>query len=548
MSSEALRKLSFPKKLSQPLSGLVARGFMSPNYLSQLIISGPILPARLNSRVAKNRPLNPEDFLGSWFRRTFPDIYDFYKLDKNEQLLQAFLQEQNITPGLTDTHSFTPLFVEGLETLEARHNHNLPEYEITFCGNGQDAMKMDIAKDRINANPNKNHLFWNYPGVGSSKGAVRCEEDLFRAGYLQVRRLLEKGILAKNITLYGYSLGGSVAVHVARQLRDEGHLVNITLDRSFADAARVMPISITNQFAEAWIPSTDENDVNKKILPLLPIVSSVISLALAGIFLGTVLAGLIASLSLVMTSTVAALAYTAALSLKIVGILLEQAMNLVGHALALPCSLFSKTLSDNIQSLFYNIGYYLAHSLDVTACEIYEVFSSLAIFMDKAINLFGSVVGGVVALSGLLIGAFAGLIAGMLLCIPLLWSGQAASMPMTPFFYAAVYSLCCPMNSLKEMRLLCAKNPELESLDNPQITVINTMDDKVILVGASLLSGLKFAPDEASNVEEKSAEPSTRSLINCIWYQRGGHQGQLKNPIVGAEEAEVHNPLLALKI
>jgi len=90
--------------------------------------------------------------------------------------------QTHIYDQLSATHSFSALSVDGLETLEAK-NANADEYEIFFCGNAQDGMSFDLAYSRITANPNKNYIFWNYPGVGCSKGDMRIgAQDLFDAG------------------------------------------------------------------------------------------------------------------------------------------------------------------------------------------------------------------------------------------------------------------------------------------------------------------------------------------------------------------------------
>lgn len=97
------------------------------------------------------------------------------------------------------------------------------------------------AYSRIKDQPNKNYIFWNNPGAGNSVGGDHSANDLFKAAYQQAMRLLDQGIFAKDITLRGLSLGGGVATLVARQLHENGHLVNLEVDRSFALVAAVVP-------------------------------------------------------------------------------------------------------------------------------------------------------------------------------------------------------------------------------------------------------------------------------------------------------------------
>lgn len=368
----------------------------------------------------------------------------------------------------------------------------------------------------IQSNPNKNHIFWNYPGVGASKSEAHSTYDLFKAAYSQAIRLInEQKIPAQNITLHGYSLGGGVATHVARQLHEEGHLVNLEIDRSFASIA---------SFVDQIIKLEGINDIPSGYAPLI---TSTIALAISGIALGTTFSGFLASIGLVTACATAAIGYVGAFCIQAFGLLLQEIITLIGEMIALPFSIFSKTISNGIKSLFNNIGYYLDYPFNLTAFAINKIFSIMASFIDNAVNLIGSIVGGAIAICGLVSGSIAGLVLGGLLSFQLLWTEKPLTMPMTPAISATLYSTCCEMDSVSEMhRLLNAdRKPENIKKPQPKISVTNVIDDDVIYVDASLSTGLGFKPEK----QPKDENPLLKEKINFFWYRNGGHGGNLDN-------------------
>ena len=347
----------FPKALYDSLIGFSARGYMTPSYLSSLIML-LILPAQFI--VEKN---NNDNALNHHF-----DII---------------------------THTFNQFMHQGIHTREAKSiEHNEQEYEIYCCGNGEDAMSTLLAYSRI-VHDNKNYIFWNYPGVGNSLGSAHSTNDLFKAGYEQVKRLIDKGVEAKKITLHGWSLGGGVAIHVARQLRDEGHMVNLNIDRSFANLASVIPASVDG-----------------------PLLSSSLSLAVFGIAIGTTVASLLASLSLMLASTIAAIGYIIALSLD-------------------------------------SLAFYPFHML---AFLINEMTSILAFLFLDFTHFIIAMLGLSIALSTGLLGTVLGCLIGLMLSFQLLWTNKPWNMPMTWAFSAALNSACCEMNSVIEIERLLKKD------------------------------------------------------------------------------------------
>lgn len=496
--------IRFPMDMYHALTGLAERGLMSSTYLSALVMRG-VLPAKLI--VEKNKPL-ANDEQGQCTVESMFERADFKKLE-----LTSFENEYYIP--MVETHTLVSLSVDGLETLEAKlkqPNEN-QQYEIFYPGNGQDGMYYKRIYNRIMTEPNKNYIYWNYPGVGCSKDGASSAHDLFKAGYQQAKRLIDKGILAKNITLHGFSLGGGVATHVARKLHEEGDLVNLEVDRSFRSLSSVIPLEIKQ---------------NLKHSSYAPLISSTIALAFSGLTLGTTFAGFVSSLGLFTASATADIGYIGAFCIKAVGFFLQDIMTVIGEMIASPFSFFSPSISDEIKSLFNNIGYYLSYPFNLTAFAINEIFSTMASFIDNAVNLIGSIVGGVIAVVGLVGGSVAGLIFGALFSIQLLWTDKPSMMPMTPAFSAAFYSLCCEMNSVSEMhRLLNVDNkPENSTTEQPKISVTNVLNDEMINVAASLSIGLGLNPGKASDENRPLKEK-----ITSFWYLYGGHNGELAGPI-----------------
>ncbi|MFT4058074.1 MAG: hypothetical protein QM652_00840 [Legionella sp.] len=497
--------IQFPMDMYHAFSGLGERGLMTPTYLSTLVMFA-VLQAKYH--VEKKKPLiNDEQGLC-----TEESLFERAKADHPFNMFKAKYDE------ITKTHTLASLSVDGLEMLEARQKQPNPnqQYEIFCCGNLQDAMNFYTAYDRITTESNKNYIFWNYPGVGSSMGETHSTHNLFTAGYQQAKRLIDQGIPAQNITLHGYSLGGGVATHVARQLHEEGHLVNLEVDRSFACIASVIPASIKRNMI---------NKETSKQSSYAPLITSTIALALSGIALGTTFAGFVASVGLVTASATAAIGYIGAFCIQSIGSLLQETMTVIGEMIAFPFSFFSKSISDDIKSLFNNIGYCLAYPFNLAAFAINEIFSAMASFIDNAVNLISSIAGSAIAIGGLVAGSLAGLILGALFSIQLLWTENPLTMPITPAFSAVLYSLCCEMDSVAEMsRLLNADNkPANRTKEQPNISVTNVIDDGVIDVAASLSIGLGLKPGKPSDDKNRAL----KEKITSFWYRKGGHIGQL---------------------
>lgn len=500
-------------------SSLSERRLMTPSYLSTLVMLA-VLPGKFS--IEKKKPLenNNKGFctVDSLNSRTNAVRYGYW----GETYPLSYYQLIQCHKLIATTHTLSSLSVDGLETLEAKRKNQVPnpQYEIFYCGNAQDAMKITIAYARIRTEPNKNYIFWNYPGVGSSRNGAHSAHNLFQAGYQQAKRLIEQGIPAQKVTLHGYSLGGGVATQVTRQLHEEGHLVNLEIDRSFARIAPVVPAGIKRKMI---------HEGTSKPTRYATLITSTVALALSGVALGTTFAGFVASIGLLTASATVTMGYIGAFCIQAVGCLLQAIMIVIGQMIALPISFVSKSISDKIQSLFDNIGYSLAVPFHWTAFAINKTFSTMASFINNAVNLVGSIVGGVIALVGLVAGTIAGLVFGMLLSIQLLWTDKPLMIPMTPAFSAALHSSCCEIDTVREMhRLLNAGNPvENGKKEPPKISVINVIDDELINIDVSLSMGLGFKPGKQLDDENRPL----KKKIHFFWYRRGGHEGILNELI-----------------
>jgi hypothetical protein len=503
--------IQFPTNLYDSLSGLVERKFMTPSYLSKFVMF-PVLPAKLS--VEKKKPLiNDENgfcTMDSLFSRSNLDnrYFSEFKTDYYDVIAK--------------THTLSSLIVDGLETLEVKQKkqNNHPQYEIFCCGNGQDAMHFVSVYSRIQAQANKNYVFWNYPGVGFTARTSHTPDDLSKAGYQQAKRLLDQGIPAENITLHGLSLGGGVAARVARQLHEEGHLVGLEIDRSFSRISSVVPEIIQQKLIH------QETAKQSNAAPLL---TSIVACAISGIALGMTFAGFMASIGLVTASVTAAIGYIGAYCFQTIGLLLQELMTMMGEIFASPFGLFSASISKAIKSLFSNVGYCLAYSFELIGFAVNEAFSVMASLLNSAFNMLGSFVGGAIAVVGLVAGAIAGLVLGTLLSMQLLWTEKPFTMPMKSAFYAALSSACCEMDSVREIeRLLQADNkPNNRAKKQPSISVTNVMDDEIIGINASLSAGLGLKPDQQSEPENQRL----KEKITSFWYRHGGHNGALYDPV-----------------
>lgn len=75
---------------------------------------------------------------------------------------------------------------------------------------------------------------FNYRGVCSSHGEPVSLDDLLVDAITQVQRLLDNGIAAEKIMLYGHSLGGYISTFVVEYFQQQGVMINLFNDRSLS--------------------------------------------------------------------------------------------------------------------------------------------------------------------------------------------------------------------------------------------------------------------------------------------------------------------------
>lgn len=80
----------------------------------------------------------------------------------------------------------------------------------------------------------------NYRGVGDSSGFPTGDQDLIDDGDAVVEYLKKQNVAPENILLYGRSLGGAVATHVAEKRVSNNEKVSLCTDRSFSSLYKVV--------------------------------------------------------------------------------------------------------------------------------------------------------------------------------------------------------------------------------------------------------------------------------------------------------------------
>ena len=462
-----------PTDLLRQLIALTQTNSFSPTYLSKLIFF-IILPATLI--FSKD---NQRDNASSRF---------FY----------ALLSENHVVNrGLDD----------GIETLELtpiREPHALEsQYTVYFAGNGMDAVDPGHANHTIGFEGVRHHLFWNYPGVGGSSASLLSSQDLFAACVQQVKRLMARGVQPRQITLRGFSLGGGVAAEVARRLHQEGHRVNFKIEQSFARIAGVLPAYLQGalQHYPQWAP----------------LITSLITTALWGLTLGISTAAIMASLSLALCSAFASVMYLVTALIQLATLTLQQLSHAVGFYMTYPLHLISHNALDVLQNTFGYVADELFWSMYVATFKLNQALNALASCLHVALQFAVSVLGGSIALGGLVMGCVVGLLLGGLLSMQLLVTDSPYVLPTQKAFSAALTSACCEMDSVAALNDVLACDDE--SMRHVRIQVHNILHDPVIPATAALNSGLGFYASHP----KRSQYPRANAHVESFWYHGGGH-------------------------
>jgi Chlamydia CHLPS protein (DUF818) len=501
------QEIIFPSDLANAFLSLAKRGLMTPNYLSSLIMLA-VLPAWV-LKIA-----NPEQFV--------PLENDENGVVNKEVFLKrsrAHFFYSTYYTSISDSEC-KYVSLDGLETLEVKHkNPKYKQYEIVFCGNGQDAIDNN-SLTRVLFGSKKNYVFWNYPGVGLSSGSANCVDDLVAAGYKQVERLLEDGVAAQDITLNGFSLGGAVATHVASLLHAKGYPVNLTVDRSFSSLAAVPAQKIPQL---VYFEDEEGQKPFAGFAPLLPLATTALAFGLLGASLGFVISGLITSLVVMITAPLALIVYAISYCIAMIGELMQTVIQFIGYALSLMVFGLSEELAQDTTKFFDKMGSLPADLFTYIAAAL----NNSIMFMINNINNFtffcAAIVGLLIAIPGILSGAIIGLCLGAILSVQLIFTDQPLLMPLTPFFNLIFWSTVNDMNSVSALKTL------LWSEKTGLINVINTKNDQVICVEASLNAGIGVPPGQSA-----SDNKNLKGKVRSFWYEKGGHAGPLEGLVTPA--------------
>lgn len=115
---------------------------------------------------------------------------------------------------------------------------------IFFHGNGGNISNVSWLGQRF-AKRGFNVLLFDYRGYGASEGVVAHESELYADGEAAVTFVMkEKGVPAKQIVLYGHSLGTAVVADVASR----GNFGAIVLESGFSSASSVAASALP------WLP------------------------------------------------------------------------------------------------------------------------------------------------------------------------------------------------------------------------------------------------------------------------------------------------------
>ncbi|MDX2345387.1 MAG: hypothetical protein QNK11_00735 [Legionella sp.] len=389
--SASSKNFWFPPVLSETFFLLKERKGMAPNLLADYMGSWLMFLATKARQGARPEAYSPDDF-----KNINLDGYNSLRFEKNKY---------------------------GVQTVEAIRE-NATAYQIYFAGNLQDALNPESIKQTLHDDPTKNYIFSDYPGNNAYINVKRFDL-FFKVGYKKVKDLItKKRINPEDITLHGYSMGGGVVAHIARRLHDEGHEVNLTIERSFADLSGVVSPLLYHKV-----------DPYKQYLPFG---TSLLAFSIIGISMGTILAGVIATIGLFIASLIAGIGYCLNLLLsKIPGSsLLVSAIN-----------------------LFFN-----AHAEYINAC----------------FNLFATIAGTVVSTVGFGVGLLLGTAVGLILSIQLLFTKNPYDIPIEKPAQILINTTTGEMNSFKNILYI------LKLKSHGKIKIINSKKDDVVHNEAAL--------------------------------------------------------------
>ncbi len=469
-------QIVFPKAISSSLQGLLERGFLTPTFFSALVMAH-VLVKQVESLFEMGDlrlPVSQEnlnDMLLKRFVNAHPDV-------PSDRLSSSY---KRVYEKISKTHCIVATSANGIERIELSANAPSDQYVIYYAANAEDAMCLPgiahhIQNEKLKAS---NFIFWNYPGVMGSAGFSLSSYEVFAAGLQQVQDLLDRGVPAQNITLYGLSLGGGIASQAASRLPKSDYRPNLEIERSFSSISAV-PIVFVRKIIDAYPRHR-------------PFYSAILACALMGLSLGFVTAGFIASIGLLCATLIASMGY-----------LLAQVVQIVRNGLELLLPVDS-TLA-------------LLNFLDKLTVLIDTRLSKFALLVHQHIfNILGSIIGVVVAVPGMILGSLIGVGVGAVLSLQSLFTeSPRLYFPLHYVFKWLTYVAHVEMNSVAAINHILADTEHL-----PKIVSTNVKNDQIIPPKASLNAGLGFGPEP---VDEDSYSKKT----SFFWYQSGGHNEDMK--------------------
>ena len=121
-------------------------------------------------------------------------------------------------PSLTNEKNIEEVYLETEDNIKLNGwflNNNSDKTVIFFHGNGGNVF-YNRERLKIFNELHLNALLFDYRGYGKSEGDIKKEDDLYKDADAAYQYVTSRGILPKNIILWGQSLGGAVAIHLAQ--------------------------------------------------------------------------------------------------------------------------------------------------------------------------------------------------------------------------------------------------------------------------------------------------------------------------------------------
>jgi hypothetical protein len=105
---------------------------------------------------------------------------------------------------------------------------------VYFCPNAMGYEQLLFELKSISAHLGRHLIVMNYRGVGE-KDVFPEVDDLEHDGKVVVEHLINLGVQTQNITAFGNSLGGSVAINVAKNYQKSGQEMSVVADKTFTN-------------------------------------------------------------------------------------------------------------------------------------------------------------------------------------------------------------------------------------------------------------------------------------------------------------------------